>query len=106
MSAAAGTRLGYYEIVGQIGAGGATSITPATPGWIARSRSRLSAPISASARFTTSANEHDGTAYLVMEYVDGRPLTGPLPIADVLRYGAEIARPSRPLTGRASSIAT
>ena len=32
----------------------------------------------------------DGTAYLVMEFVDGAPIAGPLPIADVLTYGAQI----------------
>src|SRR5262245_5137624 len=38
----------------------------------------------------------DGTSYLVMELLDGQTLAsrlekGPLPLADVLRYGEEIA---------------
>lgn len=32
----------------------------------------------------------DGTAYLVMEFVDGAPIAGPLPLAEVLKYGVQI----------------
>src|SRR5207302_4632880 len=32
-----------------------------------------------------------GPDYLVMEYIDGKPLKGPLPIDTVLRYAREIA---------------
>ncbi len=35
---------------------------------------------------------HDvGPDYLVMEYIEGRPLEGPLPLADVIRLGSQIA---------------
>jgi len=35
---------------------------------------------------------HDvGDDYLVLEYLDGQPLKGPLPLADVLRYSTQIA---------------
>lgn len=34
--------------------------------------------------------DHEGLPYLVMEYVEGRPLAGPLPPADALRYAIQI----------------
>jgi Tol biopolymer transport system component len=34
---------------------------------------------------------HDGIDYLVMEYLDGRPLPCPLPFATVIEYGMQIA---------------
>jgi serine/threonine protein kinase len=34
---------------------------------------------------------HDiGPNYLVMEYLDGTPINGPLPVAQVLKYGAQM----------------
>ena len=33
-----------------------------------------------------------GPDYLVMEYIEGKPLEGPLPVETALRYAAEIAR--------------
>ena len=56
--------------------------------------------------------DQDGAAYLVMEYLEGNSLAsclsrGPLPLAAVLRYGAEIAaRLWRQPTPRASCTAT
>lgn len=35
--------------------------------------------------------EADGQSYIGMEYVEGRPLGGPLPEDDVIRYGIQIA---------------
>src|SRR5262245_65977491 len=36
---------------------------------------------------------HDvGPDYLVLEYIEGRPLYGPLPVTDVLNMGIQIAR--------------
>ena len=34
--------------------------------------------------------EHEGSPYLVMEYVEGRPLKGPLPAGEALRYAIQI----------------
>jgi len=36
--------------------------------------------------------EHEGAPYLVMEYVDGEPLKGPLPLSDALRYAVQIGQ--------------
>ena len=52
-----------------------------------------------------------GPDYLVMEYVEGKPVSGPLPIAEALRMGSQIAdaldaaaperhRSSRPQAGQ------
>jgi len=35
--------------------------------------------------------EHEGSPYLVMELVDGRPLKGPLPVKRAIEYGIQIA---------------
>jgi len=107
MSLASGTRLGFYEIVGEIGAGGMGDVYRARdtrldrPVAIKVVRADFSERFEREARSISALNhphictlhdvgEHDGTAYLVMEYVEGHPLAGPLPIADVLRYGAQI----------------
>ena len=35
--------------------------------------------------------DHEGSPYLVMELVDGRPLKGPLPVKQAIEYGIQIA---------------
>ena len=35
--------------------------------------------------------EHNGEPYLVMEYVEGRPIQGPLPLDQLLEYAIQIA---------------
>ena len=35
--------------------------------------------------------EHEGSPYLVMELVDGRPLKGPLPVKQAMEYGIQLA---------------
>jgi Tol biopolymer transport system component len=35
--------------------------------------------------------EHEGSPYLVMELVDGRPLRGPLPVKQAIEYGIQLA---------------
>jgi serine/threonine protein kinase len=34
--------------------------------------------------------EHDGSGYLVMEYIDGKPIAGPLPVEQAVSYGVQI----------------
>jgi len=41
-----------------------------------------------------------GPDYLVMEYIEGTPLKGPLPLADALRYATEIAEALETAHGR------
>jgi eukaryotic-like serine/threonine-protein kinase len=119
VSLAPGTRLGPYEIVAAIGAGGMGEVYKARDTRLERTVAVkvLPAHLSASAdvrqRFereakTISSLSHphicalydvghqDGVEYLVMEYLEGDTLAerltrGPLPFDQVLRYGCEIA---------------
>ena len=114
-----GTRLGPYEVVAPIGAGGMGEVYRARDTRLGRDvavkvlPSHLSESPEARARFEREARVvsglnhphicvlHDlgregGTDYLVMELVEGESLAeriarGPLPPGDVLRIGAEIA---------------
>ena len=36
--------------------------------------------------------EHEGAPYLVMEYVEGKPLKGPLPVGEALQYAIQICK--------------
>src|ERR1700692_961013 len=103
MSLATGTRLGPYEILAPIGAGGMGEV------WKARD-TRLDRVVAIkrlngqhTARFEQEAlaiaaltpphicQLYDvGPDYLVMEYVEGAPLAGPLPIEDALRLAEQI----------------
>ena len=119
MALNAGTRLGPYEIVSPLGAGGMGEVYRANDTRLERSVAIkvLTAHLSLSAelrqRFEREAKtisklshphicaiydvgQADGTDYLVMEYLEGETLTqrlarGPLPAEQVLRYGIEMA---------------
>jgi len=119
MSLSPGSRLGPYEILAPVGAGGmgevyrardtrlertvAVKVLPAhlsdSPGVRerfereARTISQLSHPHICA---IYDVGHSDGTAYLVMEYLEGETLAeqltnGPLPPEQTLRYGIEIA---------------
>ena len=118
MALASGTKLGPYEIVSPLGAGGMGEVYRARDTRLDRSvavkilPSHLSEDPEAKQRFdrearTISSLNHpnictlhdvghqDGTDYLVMELLEGQTLAerlskGPLPIDQVLKYGAEI----------------
>lgn len=115
----AGTRLGPYEVVSLLGAGGMGEVYRAKDTRLDRIVAlkvlASHSPISPEARQrferearTVSSLNHpnicilydvgqqDGTAFLVMEYIDGETLhsrlkKGPLPIAEALRYAIQIA---------------
>src|SRR3569832_1078581 len=115
----AGTRLGPYEIVSPIGAGGmgevyrardtrlgrdvAIKVIPARLAADERLRDRLereARTISSLAHPNIctlfDVGQQDGVEYLVMEYLDGQTLAdvtarGPLPVDQVIRYGSQIA---------------
>jgi Tol biopolymer transport system component/tRNA A-37 threonylcarbamoyl transferase component Bud32 len=103
MSLAIGTRLGPYEIVAPLGAGGMGEVYKARDTRLNRtvaikiSNERFSERFEGEAHAVAALNHsnictlHDvGPNYLVMEYIEGTPLQGPLPLNQVLKYAAQI----------------
>ena len=99
-----GTRLGPYEIVSTIGAGGMGEVYKAIDTRLGRTVAIKTLASSHAERFQQEARAiaalshphicvlHDvGPDYLVMEYLDGAPLRGPLPLDDALRVAVEVA---------------
>jgi Tol biopolymer transport system component/predicted Ser/Thr protein kinase len=99
-----GDRLGPYEILAPIGAGGMGEVFKARDTRLGRTVAIKVASGKFSERFDREARAvaslshpnictlYDvGPDYLVMEYIDGKPLKGPLPTEMVLRYAREIA---------------
>src|SRR5258707_1137289 len=119
MGVKAGTRLGPYEILTSIGAGGMGEVYRARDTRLDRivaikvlpshlaDRSELRERFEREARTIASLNHphictlfdighQDGTDYLVMEYMEGETLAqrlqkGPLPLGQTLQYAIEIA---------------
>src|SRR5215475_469659 len=103
MPIAAGTRLGPYEILSLIGAGGMGEVYKACDTRLDRivaikiSKEKFEERFAREARAVAALSHphictlYDvGPSYLVMEYVDGQPLKGPMAISEVLRYASEI----------------
>ncbi len=119
MPIASGTRLGPYEIASPLGAGGMGEVYRARDTRLARdvaikilppgfaANEELHARFEREAQIISSLNHpnictlfdvgrEDGTHFLVMELIEGetlgeRLLKGPLPLEQVVRYGAQIA---------------
>ncbi len=119
MTLSAGSRLGPYEILPPLGAGGMGEVYHAHDTRLGRDvaikvlPSHLAASPEVRARFEREARaisqlnhphicslhdvgRQDGIDYLVMELLEGETLAarlgkGPLPVAEVLRHGIEIA---------------
>ncbi len=115
----AGTKLGPFEIVAPLGAGGMGEVYRARDMRLGRDVAikilprHLSASVEFQTRFEREAKSisllshphictlydvghEDGMSYLVMELLEGQTLSGriekgPMPLDNVLRYGAEIA---------------
>src|SRR5436309_3246249 len=100
----AGTRLGPYELVSPIGAGGMGEVWKARDTRldrvvaIKRLKDKYSKRFKREARAIAALNHphicqlYDiGPDYLVMEYIDGRPLRSPMPAQDVIRLAIQIA---------------
>ena len=132
MALTSGTRLGPYEIVGQLGEGGMGQVYKARDTRLDRSVAIkvLSDQISHDPQFkdrfqrearVISQLEHPnicslydvgegGMFYLVMQYLEGDTLaaalaTGPMSVNTAMKIALEVAARSRKRTGRASCIA-
>ena len=104
MALTAGTRLGPYEILAPIGAGGMGEVWKATDTRLGRVvaikvlNGAYSDRFEQEARAIAALNHphictlYDvGPDYLVMEYIEGSPLKGPQPVDEAVRLAAQIA---------------
>src|SRR5438445_2872913 len=119
MTLAAGSRLGPYEVLSPLGAGGMGEVYKAKDTRLERTVAvkvlpqHLSSSVEVRQRFEREAKtisqlshphicalydvgNQDGVEYLVMEYLEGETLSdrlgkGPLPLEQTLRFGIEIA---------------
>jgi serine/threonine protein kinase len=103
MTLARQSRLGPYEILAAIGAGGMGEVYKARDTRLDRivaikvAQEKFSERFEREARAVAALNHphictlYDvGPNYLVMEYIDGRPLSGPLSLDQSLKYAAQI----------------
>lgn len=108
MPLAPGTRLGPYEILTPIGAGGMGEVYKATDTRLGRIvavkilASEFSERFEIEARAISAVNHpnicalydigtHDGHSYLVLEYLEGQPIRGPLRPDETVRVAVQIA---------------
>jgi serine/threonine protein kinase len=103
MPLSVGTKLGPYEIIAPIGKGGMGEVYKARDTRIDRivalkvSAAQFSERFEREAKAIGALNHPNictlydvGPNYLVMEYVEGAPLKGPLPVDQALRYAVQI----------------
>ena len=104
MSLAAGTKLGPYEVLSQIGSGGMGEVWKALDTRLNRMvaikkiKSGLGDRFDREARAVAALNHpyicqiYDvGPDYLVLEYIEGKPLHGPLAVEEAVRIAIQIA---------------
>jgi TolB-like protein/tRNA A-37 threonylcarbamoyl transferase component Bud32 len=104
-----GKSISHYEILEKLGEGGMGAVYKARDPRLGRTvaikvvNAEFTQRFEREARAIAALNhphictlydvgEHDGAPYLVMEYVEGQPLKGPLPTADTLRYSIQIGQ--------------
>src|SRR5258708_8758389 len=98
-----GDKLGPYEILAPVGAGGMGKVWKARDTRLDRivaikvSKTEFSERFEREARAVAALNHSNicqlydvGPNYLVMEYIEGTPLKGPLPVDQALKYAAQI----------------
>lgn len=103
MSLSIGEKLGPYEILAPIGAGGMGEVYKANDTRLGRvvaiktSKTEFNERFEREARAVAALNHSNicqlfdvGPSYLVMEYIEGTPLKGPLPLDQALKYAAQI----------------
>lgn len=103
MPLSVGDKLGPYEILGHIGSGGMGSVWKARDTRLGRdvaikvSAREFNARFEREARAVAALNHPNicqlydiGPDYLVMEFVEGTRLKGPLPVNQAIEYGCQI----------------
>src|SRR5580704_5446813 len=103
MPLSVGDKLGPYEILAPIGAGGMGEVYKANDTRLDRivaiktSKTEFSERFEREARAVAALNHPNichlydvGPNYLVMEYIEGAPLKGPLPLEQALKFAAQI----------------
>jgi Tol biopolymer transport system component len=107
MTISAGTRLGPYEVVAPAGAGGMGDVYRARDTRLDRDvavktvKGPFTERFEREARAISSLNhpnictlydvgQHEGSGYLVMEYIEGRPVSGPMPVDQAIGLGIQI----------------
>src|SRR5512134_1857267 len=104
-----GRTIGHYKITDRLGEGGMGRVYRAVDTRLGRAvavkvvNAEFTQRFEREARAISALNhphictlydvgQHEGSPYLVMEYVEGQPLKGPLPVGEALRYAIQTAQ--------------